>query len=513
MIKNTRLKTRQLQVFRAILITSALSILSCRSEENPIGEGNLNSSYNVKVNLVGEEIEEESPITSASITPTKPTNLIMDSQKTTVLIDNDSYITATLIPEYSSLKLSATASINPIAGTPVRKQLKPNTKFKVVVFDNNGGYVTDKDFIYGQSNSGFQLDGGKTYTFVAYSINNTNVPAVSNNTTLTSAKLSGINGDLMYFKKSMPVSGNGINNLDVVLKHQFSQITTKIDARQVGKVTGVALAGISPANTSADISFATNGLTYNGTVSGGAPVKFPILNNEISVSDSTQVISNTTTTGELNIGTLTIDGLSKNNIKVSNLKITPGVKYNLNLRLGPCRQDINPVPFSVQNGTTKTFTMPATDFGFVFDIYALDNSFNLSINGVMLATQEINFQGYLQTRTVRFKDGTTYGYETGDLAPPTPLPAGRTYDIWSLQGTPSAPLVRVVIAKDGTVSIFGSKTSGGVLEPLELYNGNSFNKITWNTSGSNTVIASQQVHEATNMSGSGTGKQITPCVN
>ncbi|MCT3806525.1 hypothetical protein HZQ57_15245 [Elizabethkingia anophelis] len=513
MMKNTQLKIRQLLVFRAILITSLFSILSCRSEENTLGEGNLNSSYNVKVNLVGGEFEEEPPIKSASIIPIKPSNSIINSQKTTVLIDNDSYITATLVPEYSSLKLSATASINPIAGTPVRKQLKPNTKFKVVVFDNNGGYVTEKDFIYGQNNSGFQLDGDKTYTFIAYSLNTDSVPAINSGTALSTAKLSGVNGDLMYFKKSMTVSGNGINNLDVILKHQFSQITTKIDARQVGKVTGVTLAGISPANTSADISFATNSLTYNGSISGGAPVNFPILNNEISVSDSTQVISNTTTTGELNIGTLTIDGLSKNNIKVSNLKITPGVKYNLNLRLGPCRQDVNPVPFSVQNGTTQTFTMPATDFGFIFDIYTLDNSFNLNINGVMLATQEINFQGYLQTRTVRFKDGTTYGYETGDLTPPTPLPAGRTYDIWSLQGTPSAPLVRVVIAKDGTVTIFGSKTSGGPLEPLELYNGNSFNKITWNTSGSNTVIASQQVHEATNMSGAGTGKQITTCVN
>ena len=41
--------------------------------------------------------------------------------------------------------------------------------------------------------------------------------------------------------------------------------------------------------------------------------------------------------------------------------------------------------------------------------------------------------------------------------------------------------------------MFGSKTAGGALEPLQLFNGNSFNKITWNTTGNNTVVASQLV--------------------
>lgn len=187
----------------------------------------------------------------------------------------------------------------------------------------------------------------------------------------------------------MTVTGNGVNNLDIVLKHQYSQITTKLDARQVGNISAVTNAAISPANSSADISFATNALTYNGSIS--QPVSFSAQNLPIVTSSATQVISNTTTTGQLNLGTVTVDGVSKS-MTIDKLKITPGVKYNLNLRLGPCRQDINPVPFSVKDGVTQTFTMPATDFGFVFDIYKLDNSFNLTINGTQMATKEINFQ-------------------------------------------------------------------------------------------------------------------------
>ena len=112
---------------------------------------------------------------------------------------------------------------------------------------------------------GFQLNGGQNYTFVAYSVNSTApTPAVNNGGSLAAAKLSGISGDLMYFKKNMTVSGNGVNTLDIVLKHQYSQITTKLDARQVGNISAVSNPVITPANSSADISFATNALTYNG---------------------------------------------------------------------------------------------------------------------------------------------------------------------------------------------------------------------------------------------------------
>ncbi|MDV3951454.1 hypothetical protein CMT77_04400 [Elizabethkingia anophelis] len=44
-----------------------------------------------------------------------------------------------------------------------------------------------------------------------------------------------------------------------------------------------------------------------------------------------------------------------------------------------------------------------------------------------------------------------------------------------------------------------------------LLNGNSFNKITWNTTGTNTVRATQRIEGATNMSGQGTGKRIITC--
>lgn len=147
--------------------------------------------------------------------------------------------------------------------------------------------------------------------------------------------------------------------------------------------------------------------------------------------------------------------------------------------------------------------MPATDFGFTFDIYKLDNSFNLTINGTKMSTAEINFEdGYgvngRSTSSIRFQDKTKYG-------------SNGIPTIYSMEGVAGKPLIRVVISKDGQVSLFGSKSSGGPLEPMELYNGSTFNKIKWNTTGSNTVTATQMVFGTTYMSGFGTGKQIVTC--
>ncbi|MGG1923674.1 hypothetical protein AB1278_17810 [Chryseobacterium sp. NRRL B-14798] len=155
--------------------------------------------------------------------------------------------------------------------------------------------------------------------------------------------------------------------------------------------------------------------------------------------------------------------------------------------------DLDPsIDFSIANGNTVTFNAPAADLGFIFDIYSLDNSFNLNINGVNLATNEIDFQSSHATRNIRFADGSQYG--TGGIP-----------EIWSMTGNSTTPIVRIIIGPNGSISMLGSKSTGGNLYPLELFNGTTFNTVVWNNNSSNTVIASQQVVGATNMTGHGTG--------
>lgn len=149
------------------------------------------------------------------------------------------------------------------------------------------------------------------------------------------------------------------------------------------------------------------------------------------------------------------------------------------------------IDFSVANGDTHTFNAPETDLGFVFDIYELDNSFNLNINGVDLATNEIDFQSNHPARNIRFADGDEYGIDVPE--------------IWAMTGNSTTPIVRIRIGPSGNVSMLGCKIQGGPLEQLVPFNGTTFNLITWNTDASNTVIVSQLVDGATYVTGNGSG--------
>src|SRR5690606_9578552 len=133
------------------------------------------------------------------------------------------------------------------------------------------------------------------------------------------------------------------------------------------------------------------------------------------------------------------------------------------LDIDECGDSDPSIDFSVANGDTHTFNAPETDLGFVFDIYGLDNSFNLNINGVDLATNEIDFQSNHPARNIRFADGDEYGIDVPE--------------IWAMTGNSTTPLVRIRIGPNGNVSMFGCKFQGGPLEPLVPFNGTTFNLI------------------------------------
>src|SRR5699024_10430598 len=48
--------------------------------------------------------------------------------------------------------------------------------------------------------------------------------------------------------------------------------------------------------------------------------------------------------------------------------------------------------FSSTNGDPVAFTTPGSDAGYIFDIFELDNSFKLKINGEWISNEEIEFQ-------------------------------------------------------------------------------------------------------------------------
>ncbi|MCL1689271.1 hypothetical protein CMU59_06860 [Elizabethkingia anophelis] len=488
--------------YSVLFIALCLWITSCRSTDDAItDENNSNGSpFNVIVNLTGAEIDESPMIKTAAIGGSKAD--VTELQQFEVPFDGLTNATVTLTPERPAFRTQA--SVNPVAGTPSITELGNNIMYNIAVYKTDGSFVDEKTFTYKTNNTndqqGFMLDGGQTYTFVAYSVNSTSAIPTVNNTprTLATDKLSGISGDLMYFKQNMTVSGNGKNYISVVLKHKFTKITTVIDATSVGNVSLVDNARISPVGTSADIKLSDGTLTYNTSGSSAPVLNFKILGNQKVTSDTNLLISNneaSTNPARLDIGTLIVDGTPQDNFSVNNINIIPGNKYNLVVKLGPCRKDLYRTAINTSNGNSQTLTLPATDLGVIFDIYNIDDSFNIKINGINIAQNEIFFGS---SQGIYFADGSKY--EDGTIP-----------KVWFMSGTRDKPVVRVVVNRDGKVSMYGSKASGGRLYQLILAPGNSFNTVTWNTAGNNTVISQTAGGGATLINGEAIGKQSIPC--
>ncbi|UAJ14026.1 tandem-95 repeat protein [Aquirufa lenticrescens] len=132
--------------------------------------------------------------------------------------------------------------------------------------------------------------------------------------------------------------------------------------------------------------------------------------------------------------------------------------------------------FTVTNGASASQTFPAAPDGLLVNVWSLDNSYNVRINGTHLVNpQELE---YFVTNTsnsvVEFLDGTSYTA------------------VWDVAGNQQRPLSRIYINKFGEVRIFGARTSNGPLEEMRLRSG-SFNRITLNTNSTNTFQIGQVV--------------------
>ncbi|WP_038033329.1 Ig-like domain-containing protein [Thermopetrobacter sp. TC1] len=141
----------------------------------------------------------------------------------------------------------------------------------------------------------------------------------------------------------------------------------------------------------------------------------------------------------------------------------------------------------------QDFTLPAGRAA-VVDIFYLDNSFNMVINGTALGDQELQFVPGQPGNVVQFaSDGTAYGEQRAD----------GSYNpwIWTLDGRSSnTPIIRVIIHNDGSVELLGRRSLNDPLEALELRNG-SFNTIGMNSAGTNAVTISQIVAGPTQLVG------------
>lgn len=226
------------------------------------------------------------------------------------------------------------------------EDVQAGIRYKIVVYSDNGEYITERDYIRGQESQteDLMLDSGVEYTFIAYSINSTSDnPAVSfadpANKNLSNSSIQDLEGksDLMYFRKEMQLSSSGENYLGIVFQHKFSQITTVLDATASGYTISNINASFDSHYPQADINLSDAAITREGTL-GSAAVNFSGINT--AVVTGINILNANTTSAALNIASITIGTITRTDIPpIGNLNVTPGMKYNLNLTITP--NDVN----------------------------------------------------------------------------------------------------------------------------------------------------------------------------
>ncbi|WP_407485425.1 hypothetical protein [Elizabethkingia miricola] len=523
-----------------IKITTAMAMLSlsllavsCRSTDSAVenngGNEMVNGSALLKFNLTGDDFEGQDIEPLAS---TKNAGSAMKEQVSNLIVGDQAFI-VTMTPLVSLKGSTAQASVNPIAAGGVN--LVQGVAFRVVVYRGDT-YIGQKLYTINASggsaptagtnstSADMTLDGDteslNKYTFVVYSFNSSTDPgaAPTTNLSVTSLPATSGNNDLMYFRADNVRVTKGDNLLSVVFKHKFSQITTIIDASAVSPGNGIQSIStpvMSNHRATGNVLKLSDGTVTFGAAGIGKAVNFTGNPTTSAVWTSSPLLFANPGAAASDMATLTIVSMqvgtkTKNAISIPNIVAKPGFKYNLKLKFA-CTDVATPAfDFSMSDPgntgntrLTQSFNFPAADAGFVFDVYELDNSFNLNVNGVDLSNQEIQFQGGVPNYPVniRFKsDGALYGDTTKGVQ-----------EVYNITGNAASPVVRITIGPDGSVSMMGKRSTAGTLEPLELFNTALFNKVTWNSTAINPVTVTQLVTGLTKFIGKGTGRKVVTC--
>lgn len=446
-----------------------------------------------------------------------------------------------------------------------RYNLDIGIMYKILVY-LDGALVEERSLKHGEEGTvePMYLDGGETYTFVSYSVNSeTDLPEAVNKSSLNTVSVENVDADFMWFRTEQMMNGNEDNLLSIILKHVYSEVTLIVNTGSYGGVVNFVEGPIfSSSRVSGSIKLADGAVTY-ATASEAKAFNFQDteVNKPTISSDPLIMISPAITNGTLTIAELSINDLNKP-LTVENLKLNPGKKYNLRLTVNaPCTERVFIQDFSLSNGESKQFTAPPSDYGFIFDVYYLDNSLNLQINGQALLQRRFIEERYEQVGIWPFQEYRwvekineirNYDFQFVDLHTDVPPLVqnirfksdqkrwGIKYngatepdipEIYFIEGDPDHPIFRIHILPSGEIKFYGSREDYGQLEEIEIwtekrgpilnndhkttiryyYQARLNPNIVWNVGQTNTIHASQVNSGPTNMDGVAYGRNRINC--
>ncbi|WET68600.1 FISUMP domain-containing protein [Sphingobacterium sp.] len=321
------------------------TITSCSKEPNTKIDTENGDLANINVIFKASIYENEGTLgTKSSTGKSNSTPKSLPIQTNTIELNNDFLLVAELAPAENSSSPAKVAVASNKKAVVENNNVDADIRYKIVVYNETGKYILEKDYVHGKESlaDAFQLPSGKTYSFIAYSVNSTtelpsiNFSDIANKTLSTSNISVAGEQDFMYFRKDMSVSATSQNNLEIILKHLFSQITTSIDATQTKyDITHVSSSIAISHQPNAAINLSTGAVSRSGSGTD-ISLTFPTTGGMLLTSLSNIINAEASNNVALKIASITIGPLTQTNvIPFSSLNITPGVKYDMKLKIVP----------------------------------------------------------------------------------------------------------------------------------------------------------------------------------
>ena len=324
-----------------LLIVSATTFFtSCNKKESTSEQGLV--TLNVAVG--GEEYNDEGDIAIKG--STTKTTAVADVQRQEFPFDKDFKIVAEFSRDKSTTAPSAASQSNTggnkaaVVTTPINRAIK----FRLAVYNQAGNFQEDKVYSISAAGTVTPDDGvalsvfSGQYTFLAFSLNTNTAPTMTlAGTSLATAMSINPNTDFMFYNSGLiTVGSSSTSNLNIILKHLLTSVTVTVDASPTNGylVSAIGATTLGTSGSTASLNLATRTVTPGGTFSNKT-VAFPTLNTAV-VNSTAFLMNNNTLTGAFSMGSLTVGPLSQSTaITFNNIRIQPGVKYNLVLKITP----------------------------------------------------------------------------------------------------------------------------------------------------------------------------------
>ncbi|MCI0922610.1 FISUMP domain-containing protein [Sphingobacterium rhinopitheci] len=314
---------------RSVVINVSSALANTEYEGNIINgkSASITSNSTTRANISTISLNKDYYL-EAVISPSKPTKAVSNKIKK----DNS--------PIYSAINKATTSPFT------------PGFIYRLLVYNKNtGDFVTQREYISGSEDEedALKLDGGVTYTFVAYSVSSSSATLLPTapEVNISSAAINlvtsnlGASNQFLFFKKDLTISGEAVEYLNIIFKPQFTEINVTINAEATGYNIETVGANLNVETSDFSFSFQSENITNTGgNVLTTNTLNFPALSTEEVTSTSIfikpQSVTSLLTLTSLKIGNITVTypsaGLTP---LLTDVDLLPGKKYTIALTVVP----------------------------------------------------------------------------------------------------------------------------------------------------------------------------------